>query len=248
MKKSGVMFVVNLALLTVVQISSGVCYWDAPSYAAPGDPVRVALVTDQSGVGGFGDFKLNVSGGSYIEGSAGTTQTVFNIIPFGVTVTPVAEGFDMRVFGNNLLPTTPGELFYFEFILTERWPTISYISGSINSQQVDIPQWPSLPPQGFANINNGPFTIGPHETITLDGSGSNGSYYDWFIDGNQVGSGITTQVSYDYLVNTFGLTNGIYEVRLDVYGDWDYSTIEIVPEPMSICLLGIGGLLLRRRR
>jgi hypothetical protein len=83
---------------------------------------------------------------------------------------------------------------------------------------------------------DGPYVIGFGESVFLDSSGSYSNWglldeFRWRIDGQDVG----TTVSYDALVGELGLSPGTYTVELRAGGggvyDYDYTTIEIVPEP-----------------
>jgi hypothetical protein len=115
----------------------------------------------------------------------------------------------------------------------------------------------------------GPYRISEGESVLLDASGSylamqygwnpaaslrppTDMAVEWRIDGISVGSTIT----FDELVNTLGLSYGIHTLQLDATADYEgvidyhettFSTVEIIPEPGSLVLLGFGALLLRRR-
>jgi len=117
----------------------------------------------------------------------------------------------------------------------------------------------------------GPYTIAAGESVAFD---SSRSYLvmerewnpasslqvpeyvgvrEWKIDGKSVGA----LVSFDDLVGTLGLSYGVHILQMDATAfdeegyAWDgsaFSTIEIIPEPGSLVLLGLGVLVLRRRR
>jgi len=95
---------------------------------------------------------------------------------------------------------------------------------------------------------DGPYQIGPGETVILDSSGSwsDGGYgieaEEWYIAGQYIGDtweeAGPVSVSYETLTNDLGLGSGIHEVKLEVYAyggfecpyyisDTNYSTIEI---------------------
>ena len=102
----------------------------------------------------------------------------------------------------------------------------------------------------------GPYQIDLGETVVLDGSGSYGDpsidELKWYVDDEYVGLGETVFLSYDTLVNYFGFDLGLHEVKLQatsIYGvDYDLSSIEIIPEPSTLLLLGLGAVMLRRKR
>lgn len=114
---------------------------------------------------------------------------------------------------------------------------------------------------------DGPYNCPFEGSIELDGSGSEdpdgGDIVSWLWDLDNDGdyddaSGELTNVGYDYLVNTLGLTPGEDNlIGLKVIDDeneagYNGSTIYIVPEPATLSLLVIGGagvmLVARRRR
>ena len=52
-----------------------------------------------------------------------------------------------------------------------------------------------------------------------------------------------------YTVTITGLAEGVYTIDSDSYsGTNDVLTITVIPEPMTVALLGLGGLFLLRRR
>ena len=66
-----------------------------------------------------------------------------------------------------------------------------------------------------------------------------------------VGEGDILPISYDTLVNDFGLSLGRHQVELQGRADedvaYDYTTIDIIPEPATVLLLSLGVVFLRRR-
>jgi hypothetical protein len=77
---------------------------------------------------------------------------------------------------------------------------------------------------------------------------------------------LSPQLSYDYLVTDLGLAPGSHTVTLDVLVGWhfmndptlemgqqdtagsDTVTLAIIPEPTTLLLLGLGGVVLRKKR
>ncbi len=110
---------------------------------------------------------------------------------------------------------------------------------------------------------DGSYSVGPGGSVNFDGTGSydrdGGSIGSWLWDLDNDGqyddgSGSILNRSYDYLVNTLHLEPGQqYTVGikvLDNENEWatDISTLTIIPEPATMALLGLGGLLLCRKR
>ena len=110
------------------------------------------------------------------------------------------------------------------------------------------------------------FTINPGESKTFDGSASVGSVnqYSWDFNGDGIFEVLdslipTAGVTFDYLTGTLGLAAGDHLATLRtsyLYGTEviNGATVPvgftILPEPATLALLGIGGLitLIRRRR
>ena len=119
----------------------------------------------------------------------------------------------------------------------------------------------------------GPYQLAEGGTVAFDATGSTYTlWYEgdpdpyvhsvtgdanlpyWSIGGVDIAFGLTPTISYEALVGGLGLTPGLYELSLELgvfpYGlDSAGTTIQIIPEPLSGLLLGLGSLgLLRRSR
>jgi hypothetical protein len=114
-------------------------------------------------------------------------------------------------------------------------------------------------------VADGPYVCDYLGSVILDGSASYerdaGSITHWGWDLTNRGMysdafGMMLNLSWDYLVNGLGLTPGQnHHIGLQVYdddGEWSapaYSSLYIaVPEPVTLSLLTLGGLVLSRRR
>ncbi len=74
----------------------------------------------------------------------------------------------------------------------------------------------------------------------------------WSINGVNVAYGLTPELSYDTLMQGLNLTPGTYDLKMEIDGmegyDYDITTIEIIPEPISFAIMIGGGALMLKRR
>ena len=108
-------------------------------------------------------------------------------------------------------------------------------------------------------LSGGPYSVGSGGNVALAGTLGAGSYGNitqwlWNLDNDGLfddASGQNPTVSYDYLVNTLGLpADGVARpISVQVTNDVGLSstaagTLSITPEPATMTLLGMGGLVL----
>ena len=146
--------------------------WDGGD-VAPSDYIFVTMTEDTAGLGGLGDFMVDVSAGDYTADSAGVAD--FDMLA-GATVTDRTDGFYGVFTGMNMGNSPTGDILWFEFHVPE---------------------------------------LDPSTYIVID--------------------------------PVQGSWNGVFAVAGDADG-LAYEVLHVIPEPMTIALLGLGGLFLRRRK
>jgi len=70
----------------------------------------------------------------------------------------------------------------------------------------------------------------------------------WYLEAMDVSEPFTTAAGAQWSVSIKGLAEGTYNLSTDAYGTDDVLAVTVVPEPMTLVLLGLGGLFLRRRK
>ncbi len=134
---------------------------------------------------------------------------------------------------------------------------VKALDGSISVQNIVQPL--DVFPDAVLNDT---YQLGPGESVVLSALGSHGiggvESYSWDLDGDgtydiDAGTSALLELSFDDLLG-YGLrANNIYDITLQVLdrqGDTDtaQTTLEMVPEPASIALVGLGGLAVIKRR
>ena len=127
------------------------------------------------------------------------------------------------------------------------------ITGLNNSVVVQIV---SDDDQGFSTryLGSATSTVADITGVTaLPAAGGNAvvaaSTGDWWgIATSDSVSPFTIAAGNQYDVTIKGLALGSHSITSDLYGTGDTLSITVVPEPMTIALLGLGGLFLRRRK
>jgi len=111
----------------------------------------------------------------------------------------------------------------------------------------------------------GSYAVGPGGQILLQGTvgelidGLPGMSYAWDLDGDGAfddAAGRNPVLTYDYLTSTLGLSQGKHVITFwggggAVLGDdgrIDVAELTIIPEPVTLALLGLGGATLLRKR
>ncbi|HUS73691.1 MAG TPA: PEP-CTERM sorting domain-containing protein [Sedimentisphaerales bacterium] len=115
------------------------------------------------------------------------------------------------------------------------------------------PAWVGAEPSTVAEIASIVALSGAGEDAELADPATSGYPGWWTISAKDVTGtpGDTIVAGSQWDVTITGLMEGVYVISADSYGSAgsdDLLTITVVPEPMTIALLGLGGLFLLRRR
>jgi len=114
----------------------------------------------------------------------------------------------------------------------------------------------------FLDMVKGTATLGPVTIYTAAGadarvtSYSTGSLYDLELQAVEIDNGATGQpvvagLHFSVIATATGAVDDTFTVQLlngDTYDVENYETVTIVPEPATMLILGLGSLLLRRKK
>ncbi len=126
------------------------------------------------------------------------------------------------------------------------------VGGSVTVQLVASdnqpydPMWVGVDASLVAEITSITKLAAASDGVVVDETGSYPGW--WTVEAFTNGSVNLVLAGDQFDVAISGLALGTYVIGSDAYGTSDLLTINVVPEPATMALLGLGGLLLRRRK
>jgi len=150
------------------------------------------------------------------------------------------------------------------------WDATSTFDVPVDSVFIWRGGWPGFSASGVSANAGGGYVLSPGGNVTFNAMQSTRTlwfedYSDtmnvfdnggllpyWSINGTKIAFGLMPTISYDKLVNGLGLTAGTYQLTLDLtycpFGqDIATTTIQIVPEPATLLLLGLGAVMMTKK-
>ena len=168
----------------------------------------------------------------------------------GVTITAEEVGGDVVFSGGGTLDTSQWTFFGTgptEPFVDPEFAMVVGAAGNIDAYTEGL---------GFS----GPPNIGPGTTLFFADSGDGDLFaLDWFLDGGALGVptgylsgdplGPSTATYIGHTFASLGVKEGVYTWTWDTAdGQGDFFTINIIPAPGAFSLLGVAGVVCRRRR